>query len=246
MHLRNPARTVSAFRDSEGEIKNIKIPTQSCNWILHISRFIFHLLFIFENDYIGRTSGVIVLRVVLQAMNFTGYSLIWRILQKWRRRHSSRMLRHHFLASQPFIDGKCICVHGDESQIWESFGGHCVTKPSMDPPYTRHRLCVPQRQNPSRLEKDVIFKYNFGQKGDGLRLPTHPPPPPPPRHWIRPCSIKHNHFSCYWTLLNKICKSISEIFRKCEKGELISFRDIWAQLFKIKYFVIAAIHRVTL
>ena len=32
-------------------------------------------------------------------------------------------------------------MHGDNGQIWESFGGHCVAKPSirMDPPNRRKR-----------------------------------------------------------------------------------------------------------
>ena len=55
---------------------------------------------------------------------------------------------------------------GDDGQIWESFRGHCVAKPSMDPPNRRKwrlHLRAFQRQNgenfltfPNVWEEDVV------------------------------------------------------------------------------------------
>ena len=54
-------------------------------------------------------------------------------------------------------------MHGDDGQIWETFGGHFFAKPSMDPPNTRKwpfpLPCSPQARRreflevPSRLER---------------------------------------------------------------------------------------------
>ena len=48
--------------------------------------------------------------------------------KKWRRHHSSREQRHKFLANQPSIDGICICMHGDDSQVWDERMEDCIVQ----------------------------------------------------------------------------------------------------------------------
>ena len=55
-------------------------------------------------------------------------------VEKWRRRHSSRVQRHKFLTNHASTIGNCFCIHGDDGQIWESFGDHYNAKPSEDSP----------------------------------------------------------------------------------------------------------------
>ena len=48
--------------------------------------------------------------------------------KKWRRHHSSREQRQKSLVNQPSIDGNCIYMHGDDSQVCDEHLEDCIVQ----------------------------------------------------------------------------------------------------------------------
>ena len=53
---------------------------------------------------------------------------------------------------------------GDDGQIWESFRGHCVAKPRIDPPNTRKRPLRPSVLSRGKMARIFRRSLTFGKK----------------------------------------------------------------------------------